>query len=417
MGRIIFKRVMLSLVSILIILTIGEIVMRRVYGDGFLSLVDPKLHHRRRPYLNIERTWGSGERFKLITNSLGWRDKNIRHKIKKITDKKKRIVFLGDSFTEGVGYNQEYTFSGIIENLLREKGFNCEVLNGGTASYSPLLEYIRLKRFLDEGYKTDIVVLLPDPSDVQDEAMYNARYIFDQEEEPVRLAGRYYAYPALCRILNYSCLARASATFLRNIYGKSSNWITKIRSSQIKVANPNPSEKSEPKDNSIITSQDLFGMDLSRCSKLRWNWEVHNPSLMGWAWEGLTFLETDIGRIKSICDKNGILLIVAIYPSPQQLYIEEDQAYYKTLREYFHELYAARESFYGTKPQAVPSIYESVVVSFCERHEIELVNLYPEFMSKEDRHEYFIRNDIHMNNKGHRFIAEKTIENLMKKIR
>ncbi|MCM8757626.1 MAG: hypothetical protein NC900_02940 [Candidatus Omnitrophica bacterium] len=46
-------------------------------------------------------------------------------------------------------------------------------MNGGTVSFCPYLEYLRLKHFIRDGYKTDMVVIFPDFSDVQDEIHYS----------------------------------------------------------------------------------------------------------------------------------------------------------------------------------------------------------------------------------------------------
>ncbi len=392
MGKV--KRMVLIAIPIISVFLIGEIILRASYGDGFLSLIDPQLHHRRRPYIDIERTWGSGEDFRLITNSLGWRDKEPNHRIKKITDKHKRIIFLGDSITEGIGFDQEETFSGVTEKILRANGYDCEVLNGGMASYSPLLEYMRLKRFLDKGYKADAVVLLPDLSDIQDEALYNAQYMYDRDNQPIGLRAAYYRCPLIYGLLNSSCLARSSARFVKSFHDtKMKRWL-------------NASRKR-------ITSDDLLDLNLGEQSKLRANWLFHKPSLSGWAKDGIRYLKENIQRIRRICDENEILLITAIYPWPEQLYIKEDPAYYKVLREYFSNLYALRKSFYGIKPFETPSIYEKTVRIFLRRSSIDLINFFDDFAKIKDAYKFYIPNDIHFNKMGHSFIGRKIAERLM----
>jgi len=388
------KRVIVLLVLITICAAIGETVVRRTYGDGFLSLMDTRLDHMRRPYINVERTWGSGESFRFITNSLGWRDSVPAHKVEKVTDSQKRIVFLGDSFTEGIGYNQEDVFSGLVEGILREKGLNCEVLNGGTVSYSPLLEYMRLKRFLDNGYKTDLVVLLPDLSDVQDETLYSSKYIFDKDGEPVKFKGLRYN-PFLVFLLNRSCFVRSMARSAKNLYDK------KIKK-----------ESSGSGDEKVITPTGLSDMNLGQKSSVRGNWEAHAPSLAGWAAYGLKSMETNIKRIKRLCDENGIKLVLAIYPWPQQLYVEEDPLYYKILKDNFYDMYTSREVYYAKRP-LTESIYADRIRNLCRHNSIDLIDLYAEVIEEENRHEFYISDDIHLNKKGHRFAAEKIAEDLL----
>ncbi len=391
------RNILLFLFIVLIIFLAGEAAARKIYGDGFFSLVDPQLHHRMRPYIDIERSWATGKDFRFITNSLGWRDSIPRHRVKRITDKEKRMLFLGDSFTEAVGYNQEHTFSGRVETLLKREGRECEVLNGGTSSYSPLLEYMRLKRFIDRGYKADIVILFLDFSDVQDETLYSAKYINDEDGEPLRLRGAVYKYPILSLFLNSSCLFRSFARFAKSRYDK----LTKLSSRT---------------DEDVLTSDRLVNLNLGNQSELRSNWEGHLPSISGWVKNGLESLEVNMVKIKKLCNAQGMPLIVVIYPWPQQLYVEEDHDYYEVLREYFGVLYEAREKFYGKSPSKRPSLYEEAVEFICERHSIDLVNLYPEIIDEPNNHILYIRNDIHFNRNGHSFIAEKIKEAIMDKI-
>ena len=48
--------------------------------------------------------WGY-EKYKIFTNNLGFKDKSNRE-----IEFKKKILFIGDSFTEGVGIKYEDTF-------------------------------------------------------------------------------------------------------------------------------------------------------------------------------------------------------------------------------------------------------------------------------------------------------------------
>ena len=85
-------------------------------------------------------------KIKLHTNSLGFKDKSSRT-ISLLPSKKfkKRVVFIGDSFTEGVMLEYEDTFVGIVDKELNNKSI--EVLNAGVNSYSPII-YWRKTKFL-----------------------------------------------------------------------------------------------------------------------------------------------------------------------------------------------------------------------------------------------------------------------------
>src|SRR6185295_1789082 len=184
-------------------LAVAELAARATYGPGFLSVVDPYEHHPYRADIEITDVYGH----RLFTNSIGWKDSRPHRKVETDPSPERRIVFLGDSFTEGLSLPQEQTFSSNVEQRLNRGGDRFEVLNGGRVSYSPLLEYMRLKKFLAAGYRVDTIVLLPDLSDVQDELEYAPQFELSAGGEPLHLRAGNYS-PAVRWIYNRSALAR-----------------------------------------------------------------------------------------------------------------------------------------------------------------------------------------------------------------
>ena len=82
----------------------------------------------------------------------------------------RRILLIGDSFTEGIGQPFENTFAGLLAQEGAKRANKVEFLNAGVASYSPTIYYAKIKYLLDKGLQFDEVVLLSDSSDVEDEA-------------------------------------------------------------------------------------------------------------------------------------------------------------------------------------------------------------------------------------------------------
>ena len=126
-------------------------------------------HHTLKANVKTKSYWGDIE-YNTCTNSQGFR---IR--CEKKNDKKNsyNIIFLGDSFTEGLGLNYEKTFVGLYEEFS-----NNAVLNMGVTSYSPIIYLNKIKYFLAQGLKIDSVIVFIDISDIDDEANY---YIKCQE--------------------------------------------------------------------------------------------------------------------------------------------------------------------------------------------------------------------------------------------
>ena len=81
-------------------------------------------HHDLLPNTDQFEFWGEKIKQRLITNSIGFRDKEKRI-VKKINKEKKRILLIGDSFIEGSGVNYEDTLAGQLDDYL---GFNYEIL-------------------------------------------------------------------------------------------------------------------------------------------------------------------------------------------------------------------------------------------------------------------------------------------------
>ena len=136
---------------------------------------------------------------KLYTNSLGFKDGKIRD-VPAAGDTK-RILLIGDSFTEGVGLEFEQTFAGMLYLAGQKRAEKIEFLNAGVISYSPAIYYKKIKYLLDAGLKFDEVVVFSDLSDVQDEAI--AYFCIDElaefrrycTEPPYTLDRQAHAHP------------------------------------------------------------------------------------------------------------------------------------------------------------------------------------------------------------------------------
>jgi hypothetical protein len=78
-----------------------------------------KFHHHLKENISIDDLFNN-QKYTIKTNSLGFRDKEIREIDYQNIDK--RLVLIGDSFTFGVLLNYEDTFAGIIDEHLSRGG-------------------------------------------------------------------------------------------------------------------------------------------------------------------------------------------------------------------------------------------------------------------------------------------------------
>ena len=130
-------------------------------------IYDPVYDHGFSPNFDGYDVWGE-VRYRLITNSLGFKDASTRDV--PLKSDAHRILLIGDSFAEAIGQPFESSFAGLLAEAAAKRHDQIEFLNAGVASYSPAIYYKKIKYLLDRGLKIDEVVLLSDSSDVEDEA-------------------------------------------------------------------------------------------------------------------------------------------------------------------------------------------------------------------------------------------------------
>lgn len=111
--------------------------------------------------------WGD-LRYPLTTNNLGFKDATVRDV--PLKSDSRRILLIGDSFTEAIGLNFEDSFAGQLYRAGQQRSERIEFLNAGVASYSPIIYFKKIKSLLEHGLQFDEVVVFSDSSDVNDEA-------------------------------------------------------------------------------------------------------------------------------------------------------------------------------------------------------------------------------------------------------
>jgi len=130
-------------------------------------VADPNYDHGFAANFDGYDVWGE-LRYRLITNSLGFKDASVREvPLKPVS---RRILLIGDSFAEGIGMSYEDSFAGLLNGAGQQRSKKTEFLNAGVASYSPVIYYKKIKYLLESGLQFDEVVLFSDTSDVMDEA-------------------------------------------------------------------------------------------------------------------------------------------------------------------------------------------------------------------------------------------------------
>ena len=148
--------------AIVVSLVIVELTVRIVDPLGISSYEHTLRYHLskvpddelffRHPY-NMRRIFGDVE---VRTNSIGLRDRPLPNP----SDGSRRILFLGDSVTFGVGVSEDLVFARRVEKQLNERGYaSFRTFNSGVGGYNTDMEAAFLMRHGDL-IDPDIVALL-----------------------------------------------------------------------------------------------------------------------------------------------------------------------------------------------------------------------------------------------------------------
>ena len=151
-------------------------------APAIARMAHPVFHHTFRPNFDGYEAWGDRQ-YRLFTNSLGFKDSATRDIALKSNTR--RIVLIGDSFTEGIGTRFEDSFAGMLAVAGGQRSIKTEFLNAAVVSYSPTIYYRKIKFLLDNGLDFNEVIVFPDLSDVQDEAIDYFCFDDDAQYKPL----------------------------------------------------------------------------------------------------------------------------------------------------------------------------------------------------------------------------------------
>jgi len=367
------KKLLISLSLFLVLLLtidfgIGFMVVRR---HGYFKNVDPIstentitnqetfrrrdsiCHHNLAPNQSRMEIWG--DEYKIVTNSLGF--KAATPEAVPFTSSKHRILFIGDSFTEGVGIPWDQTFIGIIGNALAPR--NVEVFNAGVMGYCPKLEFYKILHLInDVGLHFDECVMFIDTSDVCDEIMYSPFVPANKLPED-EYTGRYTFVPNSLRWYEYSFIYRN----LAQMVGK------------------DPWKRFRILDNRTKDIFDFWNFRTQWSSNPRFFEKQGKPGIASCAYY--------VGLLKKLCESHGIKLSIAVYPWPKEVGAP------------------GRDS--------IPRVYWR---DYAAKNNLPFYDFFPFFDTGDSQQttvaKYYIPKDVHWNAAGHAVIGKAWLEQYTK---
>jgi hypothetical protein len=328
-----------------VFLFILDILLGFIFIKSPIRVFHPFYHHSLLPNSSYSEVWGDWE-YVIRTNSLGFKDQSNKVILK--NNGKCRILFLGDSFVEGVGIEYKGTFSGIIANQLNNNDF--DVLNAGVISYSPKLCYLKLKYLIDiKGIKIDTLIMFVDVSDVQDEIIYES---FHEDLWWWWEDERFFSSFAFFK--NNSFLVNKLSWLLFNYKRLVSFGFSKAGAAY----------KWDSKS-SYYAERPKWG-------------NANNYD--HWGRKGFELASKNILKINEFSKKHKFDFVMVIYPWPQHFRNNSD-----------------------------PFFHQARWVDFAKGNDINLINLFPSFLKGKESSlkEFFIEGDIHWNEKGHELVASE----------
>jgi lysophospholipase L1-like esterase len=321
-------------------------------AKNVLRIYNPIYSHTLKSKYDGFDIWGP-HRFRFLTNSLGFRDASTRD-VPLVADHK-RIVFIGDSITEGVGVPYEKTFVGRFASAFP----NLDVLNAAVVSYSPSVYYEKLKYFLGVGLSFDEAIVYIDISDIQDEAI---KYSYDEHgvlqmrwktpEEKDWWERAFYV-----------------ADFLNQVR-LSQQWARRIENASL-----------QDLMHSGVYSRDFNG------GRADWTFDAKAPGYGSMGVEGgIQKAKQQMNRLHQTLSRHGIALSVGVYPWPQQL-------------------------LYDSENSRQAKIWREWCAGKCKR----FFDHFPAFFRYKRKDPEFIRSlfiwgDVHYNARGNQILAEDLIK-------
>jgi len=326
-----------------------------LFGEFLLSTFDKKTKplpyidhdiydHTLKKNFKEKIIWEDNAPYEYCTDINGFRSKCSSKK--NILNKKFDIAFLGDSFTEGIGVEFSKTFVGLFE----ESNPNYNIANLAVTSYSPSVYLIKFNELLKEDYFFDRIFVFIDISDIHDESKK-----YDIKNNKV---------------------VRKKNQHLINFQKKINHLFPIITKSNKRLKNviiPNIGKKFFSKS----TKECNY---LDKCyRKSSWTFEK-NAYDTQYISKSIRAME----RLHKIAKDKNISLSIGVYPWPAQL-------------------------LYDTEKSKQVEIWKD----FCETRCEFFFNSFPDFFNIANKtntahvlNNYFIKGDVHFNEKGHKIIAD-----------
>jgi hypothetical protein len=262
-------------------------------GTAATIVTHPIYHHDLKPDVDGWFDWGNGPT-RMCTNRFGFR---ISCGDRDGTPRKSYdLAFIGDSFTEGIGSSYEDSFVGRYTQQHPE----ISAANLGVSSYSPSIYYRKIQFLLDNGFTFRHIVVLPDISDINDEAI---GYMLNSEERIVSKPADVFNPEEAVRINPQGIrgIIRNIRDSLRSSFSLTNFLVKRLR-------------------NLLIAKHSTVPGLEAPYARSAWTYdpEADGHGTAGVA-GGIAQALESMGKLKRLLDEHNIRMTIVVYPWPDQL--------------------------------------------------------------------------------------------------
>ena len=294
--------------------------------------------------------------------------------------KKRRMLFLGDSFTWGFGVAENERFTELIENRLNQKDW--EVLNMGVSGYSTDQEYLL---FEQQGIQFDpdlVVLCFLSTNDIvgnYSTAMYGKNkplYQLKSDGSRIELSNTPLAF--------YSVYEKSTKGSVFSEF----HWFIKMNSFAYKFL--------RRKKNDMMMRLSGNNLMIKKTADQFFVFDERLPDKFA---DGWLITEKLLQKFQERCKEIGAEFVVFVFPRKNQL---DPTLWKQTL-----EAYRLDPSYYKV------DLPDSMLLSICEKNGLQCFSLLDAFQyAHKQGEELYFRTDGHWNAKGHELAAEEIYNKL-----
>ena len=383
------KRALFTVVAIFLVLiivfTVGEICFRlfRRESNPLAEIIQEKKTSLFPP--NIVKDLHSSVKgefdYTAHINQFGYRGENFdRTK----TPGRIRIFAVGDSFTFGVGSQDNQTIPYLIEQKLRSQKFDVEVVNAGIGHASPIRHYVNL-RDIHLQYEPDLVLLFFDLTDLWDDWNAEHHALYDSKGEiksfhPLFVDGKRdwwmtcVYYSAFCRYINNKMVRTFKKMHTLGFWNYMKAAVQGKRAKALIANSKSVDAKTTMEYDALVLMRGREKEELIR---------AHWPRTVKY-----------LLKIKAMLDERHIPFVMVMYP--HGIYVGKSQ---------WDE---GRTTWGFEKDKQYTDYFPfELGASFAKENQIPLINTLDSFLKADPGKKYFFDWDGHMTPEANKIVAEK----------